>query len=58
MEDEAEVRSVAAEYVQRWGVERAVNYFLDEAMSATARGDTFSAETWRDLAEAARRLSD
>ena len=57
-EDDEEVRRVAADYVERWGVARAVEFFIDQATMAVAIGDEMSARTWREIAAAARELDE
>jgi hypothetical protein len=52
MMDDADVRRVAAEHLERRGP-GAVDWLLERAEVAYAQGDTVSAETWREIAEAA-----
>ena len=52
MTDHADVRRVAADYVQRQGP-GAVDSLLEKAEIADGQGDAEAADTWREIAEAA-----
>ena len=52
MMNDADVRWVAAQHLQRYGP-GAVDWLLEQAEVAYAQGDADSAETWREIAEAA-----
>jgi hypothetical protein len=52
MMDDADVRRVAAEHLQRRGP-GAVDWLLEQAEVAYAQGNADSAHTWREIAEAA-----
>jgi hypothetical protein len=58
MIDEGEICRVAAEYVERWGVSRAVEYFIDRATRSAGNGDALSARAWSDIAQAAREIDE
>jgi hypothetical protein len=55
MSDDADIRRVAAEHVQRHG-DGAVDWLLEQARLAYANGDVDAAETWREIGEAAGRM--
>ena len=55
MSDDDDLEKVAREYVQRHGPESIV-ILRDLAEMADAVGDVLSAETWRDIADAAERI--
>jgi hypothetical protein len=55
MSDDDNVEQVAHEYVQRHGVD-SPSILRDYAEAADMIGDNLSAETWRDIADAAERI--
>lgn len=55
MSDVNLVEQAAREYVERHGAD-SVRVLTDHAEVADALGDTRSAETWRDIADAAERI--
>ena len=55
MSDDDNVEQVAHEYVQRHGVD-SPSILRDYAEVADSIGDRLSAETWRDIADAAERI--
>jgi hypothetical protein len=55
MSDDDDVEQVAHEYVQRHGLD-SPSILRDYAEVADTIGDILSAETWRDIADAAERI--
>ena len=55
MEDEADVREVAQQYIERHGA-RAVALLRDRERDARDEGDLLSEEAWRDIADEAERI--
>jgi hypothetical protein len=55
MSDGDDVEQIAHEYVQRHGVD-SPSVLRDYAELADMIGDILSAETWRDIADAAERI--
>ena len=55
MSDDDDVEQVAHEYVQRHGID-SPSILRDYAEVADTIGDILSAETWRDIADAAERI--
>ena len=54
-DDDNLVEQVAREYVQRHGSD-SLAILRERADAADAMGDVFSAEAWRDIADAAERM--
>jgi len=54
-DDDDDVEQVAHEYVQRHGLD-SPSILRDYAEVADTIGDILSAETWRDIADAAERI--
>jgi hypothetical protein len=52
MTDTSDIKRAAAEHLQQRGP-GAIDWLLEQAELAYARGDAGTAERWRDLAEAA-----
>jgi hypothetical protein len=55
MENHDAIQHAAEQYVQRLGRD-APKHLHDRAENAEAIGDQFSADAWREIAEAAERL--
>jgi hypothetical protein len=55
VEDEEDVRQVAAEWVTRYGAD-AARRLRELAREADRRGDALSAEAWDDIADAVEEL--
>ena len=57
MADDNQVRQAAAEHVQALG-SKAVDWLLEHAEIAESIGDHEAAETWRQIAAAAKAMTD
>ena len=55
MDDSESIRHVAGQYVERLGRD-APKHLRDRAEDAEVMGDGASAETWREIAEAAEEM--